>query len=88
MVGELLILFVRLYQRTISPLLGPRCRFHPSCSNYMIEAIRKKGVFIGVPKGLWRIAKCQPFHPGGYDPVEPDPVTPAPPAGGPEGRSE
>ncbi len=72
MVGEGVILLVRLYQRVISPLLGPRCRFHPSCSNYMIEAVRRKGVIVGVGKGLWRIAKCQPFHPGGYDPVEPD----------------
>jgi putative membrane protein insertion efficiency factor len=81
-VGELLILLVRLYQRTLSPLIGPRCRFHPSCSNYMIEAIRSKGVLRGVPKGLWRLAKCQPFHPGGYDPVDPDPPTATPPQEG------
>lgn len=61
---------VRLYQRTLSPLLGPRCRFHPSCSEYMIEAIRRKGIFIGPIKGVWRILRCQPFSAGGYDPVE------------------
>lgn len=59
---------VRLYQMTLSPLLGPTCRFHPSCSQYMIEAVQKYGLFVGGWKGFKRIARCHPFHPGGYDP--------------------
>ena len=61
---------LRLYQRVISPLILPRCRFRPTCSEYMIEAITKKGVVIGLLKGCWRIMRCHPFSPGGYDPVE------------------
>ena len=61
---------VRLYQLTISPLLGPRCRFYPTCSNYMIEAIHKKGFFKGICMGIWRILRCHPFNPGGFDPVK------------------
>ncbi len=64
------ILLIRLYQVIISPLLGQRCRFYPSCSQYMIEAIEKKGLLRGMWMGLLRILKCHPFHPGGYDPVE------------------
>ncbi len=60
---------VRFYQRCISPLLPPCCRFRPSCSQYMIEAIRKKGLVVGVLKGLLRILRCNPLFPGGYDPV-------------------
>jgi uncharacterized protein len=59
---------VRLYQRGISPLLGKNCRFQPTCSHYMIEAIEKYGFFIGVSKGIWRILRCHPFNRGGYDP--------------------
>ena len=70
LIARALIALVRLYQRTLSPLLGQRCRFHPTCSAYMIEAIRKRGVLIGLVKGLWRVLRCQPFNPGGYDPVE------------------
>ena len=64
----MLISLVRLYQLTISPLLGATCRFHPSCSEYMIGAITKHGVIVGTCKGLRRILRCHPFHPGGYDP--------------------
>ena len=66
--SRLLILFVRGYQLTLSPLLGNRCRFHPSCSQYFIEAVCKYGAIRGAAKGLWRLARCHPFHPGGYDP--------------------
>jgi uncharacterized protein len=59
---------VRFYQRGISPLVGPRCRFTPTCSNYMIQAIDKYGVMRGTAKGLWRIVRCNPFTLGGYDP--------------------
>lgn len=64
----LLIAAVRFYQRGISPLLGPSCRFTPTCSQYMIEAIQKYGAIRGVLKGARRICRCHPFHPGGYDP--------------------
>jgi putative membrane protein insertion efficiency factor len=64
----LLIAAVRLYQWTLSPLLGQRCRFQPSCSVYFILAVQKHGVVRGALRGLWRICRCHPFHPGGYDP--------------------
>jgi putative membrane protein insertion efficiency factor len=63
-----LIGLVRFYQRGISPLLGSNCRFSPTCSQYMIEAIEKYGALRGVLKGIERICRCHPFHPGGYDP--------------------
>jgi putative membrane protein insertion efficiency factor len=63
------IFLVRVYQCTISRFLPPVCRFTPSCSQYMIDAIRKKGVVLGALKGIWRIMRCNPFFPGGYDPV-------------------
>lgn len=66
--GRGLILTVRLYQKLISPLLGPTCRFSPSCSNYFIQAVRKYGAIRGSVRGLMRICRCHPFHPGGYDP--------------------
>lgn len=66
--AAIVVLFVRIYQRTLSPLLGPVCRFHPTCSNYFIEAVRKYGVFRGVYRGLCRICRCHPFNTGGYDP--------------------
>lgn len=59
---------VRAYQLLIRPLIGPRCRFYPSCSEYFIGAIRKYGVLSGTCRGVWRILRCHPFHPGGYDP--------------------
>lgn len=65
----LCILFIRFYQQFISPLFPPTCRFYPTCSQYAIEAIQKKGVLRGVWLAIKRIAKCHPFHPGGYDPV-------------------
>jgi len=67
---RLLTLALKLYKSAISPLLGPRCRFHPSCSEYFVEAIRKKGVLRGALMGIWRILRCNPFCRGGYDPVE------------------
>ncbi len=65
----LCILLIRFYQSFISPLFPPTCRFYPTCSQYAIEAIQKKGVLRGVLLAIKRIAKCHPFHPGGYDPV-------------------
>ena len=64
----LLILAIRAYQVTLSPWIGPVCRFEPSCSRYMIGALRKYGVLKGVWKGTGRVLRCHPWHPGGYDP--------------------
>ncbi len=63
-----LIAMVRAYQYTIGPLLGRHCRFRPSCSNYFIQAVLKYGAVSGSLRGIWRICRCHPFHPGGYDP--------------------
>ncbi|MDW5375513.1 membrane protein insertion efficiency factor YidD [Halomonas sp. HP20-15] len=65
----LLVVLLRGYQYLISPLLGPRCRFWPSCSNYAIEALRLHGPARGGWLALKRIAKCHPWHAGGIDPV-------------------
>ncbi|MBR0198350.1 MAG: membrane protein insertion efficiency factor YidD [Kiritimatiellae bacterium] len=67
--GKLLILMVKAYQAALSPLMGRCCRFEPSCSNYMIEAIKIHGSLKGVVLGLWRILRCHPFGAHGYDPV-------------------
>lgn len=64
------IFCIRGYQKLIRPILPPACRFTPSCSEYCIEAIQKKGILIGCLKGLWRIMRCNPLCKGGYDPVE------------------
>jgi len=60
--------FVRLYQVTLSPILGRQCRFRPTCSHYMIEAVEKYGAIGGSMRGIWRILRCNPFGRGGYDP--------------------
>ena len=59
---------VRLYQLFLSPLIGRHCRFTPSCSNYFIGAVRKYGALRGSFKGIWRICRCHPWNPGGFDP--------------------
>ena len=60
---------IRGYQLAISPLLGPRCRFYPSCSHYAIEAIETHGALRGVWLAIKRISRCHPWHEGGFDPV-------------------
>jgi putative membrane protein insertion efficiency factor len=70
-VARALIALIRGYQRWISPMLGPRCRFHPSCSAYAAEALQVHGALRGTRLATWRLLKCQPFHPGGLDPVPP-----------------
>ncbi|WXT73884.1 membrane protein insertion efficiency factor YidD [Salmonella enterica subsp. enterica serovar Infantis] len=66
-----LIALIRVYQRLISPLLGPHCRFTPTCSSYGIEALRRFGVIKGSWLTVKRVLKCHPLHPGGDDPVPP-----------------
>ena len=60
---------IRIYQLVLSPTLGGNCRFQPTCSQYAIDALNEHGIFKGVFLSLKRIAKCHPFHPGGFDPV-------------------
>ena len=80
--AKFLTLLVRAYQVTLSPMMGGACRFEPSCSNYMIEALRVHGAIKGTLLGLWRILRCHPFGAYGYDPVPPvwktgmQPITP------------
>lgn len=64
---QLLWVLVRFYQITISPMIGRNCKFHPSCSNYMIQAIDKYGAVKGTLKGLGRICRCHPWSDGGQD---------------------
>jgi hypothetical protein len=64
----LLIAGVRLYQIFLSPVLGRQCRFLPTCSQYFILAVKKYGAVRGSCRGVLRICRCHPFHPGGYDP--------------------
>ena len=66
---KILIIMVRFYQMCISPLLGPHCRFTPTCSQYFIEAVEKYGPLKGSWLGIKRILRCHPGNPGGYDPV-------------------
>ena len=67
--SKLLLGLIKAYRYCISPLLGPNCRFFPSCSDYAAEAIDKYGAGHGSRLALKRVASCHPWHPGGYDPV-------------------
>lgn len=69
MFTKFFIFIVRAYRLTISPLLGLTCRFYPSCSVYMIEALKTHGMRKGGWLGMKRLCKCHPWHPGGHDPV-------------------
>lgn len=69
MIEKLILSFIVFYQRFISPLTAPSCRFYPSCSEYALQAIKRYGPWRGLWLSLRRILKCHPFHPGGYDPV-------------------
>jgi uncharacterized protein len=63
------VFLIRLYQWTVSPLLGPRCRFYPSCSHYALEAVQRFGALRGSWLALRRLLRCHPWQPGGFDPV-------------------
>lgn len=67
--NKLFIAIIRAYQYAISPMLGARCRFLPSCSDYAIEAVGRHGVLRGGWLAARRLTRCHPWHPGGYDPV-------------------
>lgn len=68
-IKKIFILPIRFYQMAISPLLGPKCRFQPTCSHYMVDAIEEWGVFKGIWLGMKRIGRCHPWGGHGYDPV-------------------
>ncbi|MGH7165771.1 MAG: membrane protein insertion efficiency factor YidD [Nitrospiraceae bacterium] len=67
---QLCLSLIVIYQRWISPLLPPACRFEPTCSRYAREAIQRHGVLLGVAWAALRLLRCHPFHPGGFDPVK------------------
>lgn len=69
-VRRLAVLPLKLYQAVISPALGPRCRFYPSCSEYAVQAIGQFGILRGLVLATWRLLRCNPFTHGGFDPVE------------------
>jgi putative membrane protein insertion efficiency factor len=66
--SQVLVAGVVVYKVTLSPLLGRHCRFQPTCSTYFREAVERYGAVRGTARGLARIARCHPWHPGGYDP--------------------
>ena len=61
---------IRFYMRVISPALPPRCKYHPSCSAYAVQAIESYGILRGCVLAVWRLLRCNPFSHGGYDPPE------------------
>ncbi len=69
--SKVFIAILRAYQYAISPMLGQRCKYYPSCSNYAIDALREHGVVRGLGLASWRLLRCNPFSNGGYDPVPP-----------------
>ena len=69
-IKKIMIILIRFYQLCISPMLGNNCRYYPTCSQYAIEAIEKKGIIRGSWMAVKRICRCHPWHDGGYDPVK------------------
>ncbi len=67
---KILLLIIKGYQKIISPMFPPSCRFYPTCSEYSYESIKKHGAIKGSWYSIIRVSKCHPFHPGGYDPVK------------------
>ena len=70
MFANILLALLKFYKHIISPLLPPACRFYPTCSEYMMQAIIKYGPLKGVALGIYRLLRCNPFCEGGYDPVD------------------
>lgn len=68
---KFLIAVIKFYQKNISPLSTPKCKYHPTCSSYGLEAIQVHGALKGSMLAIWRILRCNPFSKGGYDPVPP-----------------
>jgi hypothetical protein len=68
-VRSIVVFLITLYQKLISPMFPQSCRFYPTCSQYAKDAIVKHGIARGSYLAAWRILRCHPFHPGGYDPV-------------------
>ena len=68
-ISWIMVFFIRIYQRVIGPCLPRVCRYHPSCSEYFAQALLIKGPIKGTLLGIWRIMRCHPLSPGGYDPV-------------------
>ncbi len=66
---KLIIKIIRFYQKKISPLFGPRCRYYPTCSQYAVEAVERFGAIKGSFLTIYRLLRCNPLFPGGYDPV-------------------
>jgi hypothetical protein len=64
------VLPIKLYQKTVSPLTGSRCKYYPSCSEYAVQAISKFGILRGLVLAGWRLLRCNPWSHGGFDPVE------------------
>ena len=73
LLARMLTVPIVAYRRYVSPALPARCRFHPTCSAYAQEALARHGALRGTGLAIWRLLRCHPFHPGGYDPV-PDPI--------------
>jgi uncharacterized protein len=69
-VRSLAVLPIRIYQRLVSPLVGPRCKYYPSCSEYAAQAIGRFGILRGLVLAGWRLLRCNPWSHGGFDPVE------------------
>jgi putative membrane protein insertion efficiency factor len=69
MLTRIILSFIRFYRYFLSPLTFPSCRFAPTCSAYALEAVERFGPVKGLLLAVWRLLKCHPFHPGGYDPV-------------------
>ncbi len=65
------VFLVKVYHRILSPILPRACRFRPTCSEYMIDALNEYGFFKGMAKGIWRVLRCNPFGGSGYDPAVP-----------------
>ncbi|MFQ5823343.1 MAG: membrane protein insertion efficiency factor YidD [bacterium] len=64
------IAIIKFYQKFVSPLFPPSCRFYPTCSEYTLQSLKKYGIFKGIWLGILRILKCHPFNSGGYDPLK------------------